>query len=88
MQHMLKLYLAALPKHFNDMQFTGDNNCQFHLVKIILFLLVHQLTAVVASQLLPMSCPWLQPHQPLNGGLLGNKDVFNSEFQLFIYIYP
>lgn len=69
MQHILKLNLAALPKHFSDMQFTGDKNCQFHQVKIILFLFLHQLTAVLASQLLPMSCLWLQPHQPLNGGL-------------------
>lgn len=59
MQHMLKLNLAALPKHLSDMQFTGDNNCQFHLVEIILFLFLHQLTAVLASQLLPVSCLWL-----------------------------
>lgn len=69
MQLILKLNLAALPKYFSDMQFTGANNHQFHVVKIILFLFLHQLTAVLASQLLPMACLWLQPHQHLNGGL-------------------
>lgn len=74
-QHTIKIKWAGQSKPVNDSQFTGGNNHQLHQVKSILAVTA---SAELASQVLPMSCLQLWLHQPLKGGLWGNKGLLSS----------